>query len=246
MRRIILGLAFAVLAVFVARVDAAEKIKIHFVEGGGHDWKGNFKILRDILEKMGDFEITQSADLDALKAETIKSFDAVLFYGSGLNFPDGDAGKEQEKGLCDFIASGHAFVGIHSATDAFKKSQAYWELIGGQFAGHGGGKFPVRIYDKEHPITKGLEDFEIQDETYSHNYHKNMVIRALIRMDRGKEQQCMGWVQPYGKGRVFYSALGHGREAWTNPAFQRFVVRGIYWAVGRELKDPPAPEPANK
>ena len=246
MKRLGLGLAFAVFAVFVARADAAEKIKIHFVDGGGHDWKGNFQILRDILEKMGDFEVTQSADLDALKAETIKNYDAVLFYGSGLDFADGEPGKEQEKGLCDFVRNGGAFVGIHSASDSFKKSNAYWELLGGRFAGHGGGTFKVFIYDPDHPITKGLTGFEIQDETYSHDYHKHMVIRSLIRMDQGKERQCMGWVQPYGKGRVFYSALGHGREAWTNPAFQRFVVRGIYWALGREPKDPPAPEPATK
>ena len=54
----------------------------------------------------------------------------------------------------------------------------------------------------------------------------------------------MGWVQPYGKGRVFYTALGHGREAWTNPGFQRLVVRGIYWAVGRDPKIRPRRKPS--
>lgn len=48
----------------------------------------------------------------------------------------------------------------------------------------------------------------------------------------------MGWVQPYGKGRVFYTSLGHGKEAWTNRHFQRLVVRGLYWSVGRKPKEP--------
>jgi type 1 glutamine amidotransferase len=235
-RRWVVAAAVAA-AALVMRVEAGEKIKLHLVQGGGHDWKGSFAILAGILEKMGDFEVTASEDLDELKADNIKKYNVVLFYGSGNDFKD----PEQEKGLCDFVRNGGAWVGIHSATDSFKKSDAYWEMVGGRFAGHGGGKFPVRIVDKDHPITKGLEDFEIEDETYSHNYHKNMCIRTLTRMDRDKEQQAMAWVSYYGKGRVFYTANGHGREAWVNPAFQRLAVRGLYWAAGREPKDPPQP-----
>jgi len=63
-------------------------------------------------------------------------------------------------------------------------------------------------------------------------------MRSLVRMNRESERQSMGWVQHYGKGRVFYTSLGHGREAWTNPHFQRLVARGIYWAIGAQPKDP--------
>jgi type 1 glutamine amidotransferase len=231
-----MGLAVVVAAaVLVSGEEAAsQKIKILFVQGGGHDWKGNFALLDEVLRKTGDFAVTMSEDLNELKAENIKKYDVVLFYGSGMEFKD----AEQEKGLCDFVREGRAYAGIHSATDSFKKSDAYWELVGGRFAGHGGGKFSVYIHDQEHPITAGLTEFEIQDETYSHQYHKNMCMRSLIRMNRGEERQSMGWVQPYGKGRVFYTSLGHGREAWTNPQFQRLVVRGLYWSAGRKPKDP--------
>lgn len=222
-------------ALFVSAEEAGGgKTRILLVQGGGHDWKAHFQILADLLAKTGDFEVAQTEDLDDLKADRIGKYNVVLFYGSGQDF----ANAEQEKGLCDFVRGGGAYAGIHSATDSFKKSDAYWELVGGRFAGHGGGKFPVVIHDKDHPITAPLEDFEIQDETYSHNYHKNLIMRSLIHMNRGDERQSMGWVRPYGKGRMFYTSLGHGREAWTNPHFQRLVVRGLYWAAGREPKDP--------
>jgi type 1 glutamine amidotransferase len=210
------------------------KIKVLFVRRGGHDWKGLSPLLVDVMHKTGDFEVTLSEDLNDFTAERIKAYDVAMYTGSGTNFTDAN----QEKGLCDFVRGGGGYVGIHSATDAFKKSDAYWELVGGRFAGHGGGKFKVYIHDHDHPVTKGLEDFEIQDETYRHRYHLNLVMRSLIRMDRGKERQSMGWVQPYGKGRVFYTSLGHGREAWANPHFQRLVVRGAYWAAGRKPKSP--------
>ncbi|HUU93857.1 MAG TPA: ThuA domain-containing protein [Phycisphaerae bacterium] len=231
---VVMAVVVGAACVVSAEEATAPKIRIFMLQGGGHDWKNHLPMLGEILTKTGDFDVTISDDMDQLKAENITKYTVVLFYGSGLNFKS----PEQEKGLCDFVRSGGAFVGIHSATDSFKKSDAYWELVGGRFAGHGGGKFMVRIEDKNHPITKGLEDFEIQDETYRHKYHEKAKRHDLIRMDRGKEQQSMAWVRDYGKGRVFYTSLGHGREAWTNPHFQRLAVRGIYWAVGRDPKDP--------
>lgn len=225
--------ALVALAAIAPAGQAKEgKTRVFMLQGGGHDWKNHLPMLRTILEKTGDFTCTLSEDLDQLRAESIKNYDVVLFYGSGQNFSD----PAQENGLLDFVRNGGGFAGIHSASDSFKKSDAYWAFIGGRFAGHGSGKFPVVIHDKDHPITKGLEDFEIQDETYSHNYHKNAIMRSLIRMDRGDERQSMAWVRDYGKGRMFYTSLGHGREAWTNPHFQRLVVRGIYWAAGRETE----------
>jgi hypothetical protein len=70
-------------------------------------------------------------------------------------------------------------------------------MLGGRFKGHGGGKFWVRIMDKEHAITKPLEDFEIQDETYSHSYFKGFEPHSLVKIDRDKEQQSMGWCHEY-------------------------------------------------
>jgi len=126
------------------------------------------------------------------------------------------------------------------ATDAFKKSDVYWRLLGGRFIGHGHGKFTIRIDDKNHPITAPMKDFEIQDETYRDKYHPDFKLHSLGHIDRGQEQQSMIWMQEYKKGRTFNTTLGHDQAAWTNPAFQQLVVRGLYWAAGREPKDPPA------
>lgn len=225
---------FALVFCTLALGQAAETIKVLWLRGGGHDWENNPPILKAVLDATKDFEVTFTENLDDLKAR-IKQFDVLAVYTTGMKLT-----KEQEAGMCDFVQSGGGFVGIHSATDSFKDSDRYWEMVGGRFAGHGGGKFAVHIYDKEHPITKNLNDFEIQDETYRHDYHKNAQMRSLIRMSHGEERQSMAWVSHYGKGRVFYTGLGHGRAAWTNPCFQRLAVHGMYWAAGREVKDSPA------
>jgi len=228
----VLLVVIAAAAVLVA-AGANKKIKVMFFRGGGHDWQNCPPIMKSVLENTNDFEVTFTENLDDLK-ERIKQFDIIMQYTTGMQ-----PTKEQENGLCDFIQNGGGYVGIHSATDSFKNCDRYWEMVGGRFAGHGGAKFTVYIYDHEHPITKGLKDFEIQDETYAHNYHRNAQMRSLTRMNRGNERQSMAWVSSYGKGRVFYTGNGHDRRAWENPHFQRLVVRAAYWAAARKVKDPP-------
>jgi type 1 glutamine amidotransferase len=234
-RKCSLTLAFSALALIGLASDAAaaEKIKVLLMGGRGHDWKGFHGVISEVLDKTGDFDVVLSADLDDLKPERIGKYDLVLFYGSGGNFTD----PEQEKGLLDFVKGGGALAGVH-ATDAFKKSDVYWRLMGGRFSGHGGGKFWMRIEDKKHPVTAPMEDFEISDETYRNKYHPDFKLQSLGHMDRGEEQQSMIWVQTHGKGRIFNTTLGHGKPAWTNPHFQRLVVRGLYWAAGRKPRDP--------
>ena len=117
-------------------------------------------------------------------------------------------------------------------------SDVYWRMIGGRLTGHGGGNFMVRIEDTGHPITAGMEDFEITDETYRNRYHPEFQLNSLVHMDRGDEQQSMAWFSEIGQGRMFNTTLGHGEPAWTNPHFQRLVVRGLYWSAGRQPKDP--------
>jgi uncharacterized protein len=214
---------------------AAEKIQVLLMGGRGHDWKGFHAVVAPVLEKTGDFEVTLSEKLDDLKADSIKRYGVVLFYGSGGDFKD----AAQEQGLGEFVKQGGGLAGVH-ATDAFKQSDVYWRLLGGRFTTHGGGTFQMRIEDKKHAITAPMEDFKINDETYQNQFHPDFKLHSLAHMDRGQEQQSMVWVQDYGKGRVFNTTLGHGKEAFDNPQLQRLVVRGLYWAAGREPKDPPA------
>lgn len=228
-------LAVLILPVFASQGIAAEKVDVLLMGGRGHDWEGFYNLISEVVERTGDFQLTLSADLDDLKAPHTDKYDVVLFYGSGGNFVN----NAQEKGLAHFVAGGGGMVGVH-ATDAFKKSDLYWRLLGGRFTGHGGGKFTIRIDDKNHPITARMKGFEIQDETYRNEYHPNVTLHSLGHVDRGQEQQSMIWVHKYKKGRIFNTTLGHDQAAWTNPAFQQLVVRGLYWAAEREPKDPPA------
>ena len=198
---------------------------------GTHDWSGFYDILDPLLEKTGDFVIDLTLEIDSLRAPYISNYDVVLFYGPGGDFTN----PAQDKGLHDFVKKGGGLAGIH-ATDAFKKSDVFWRLLGGRFTTHRGGEFTIRIMDKGHPVTAHFGDFRIHDETYQNEYHPKFKLHSLFRMDRGQEQQSMGWIQNYGKGRVFNTTLGHDGKAWKSEEFQKIVRRGLYWVAGREPK----------
>ena len=233
-----LAVAFSAGSAFSAEADkdkdkGKEKVKVLLFANGGHDWKGFNDTIAPVLAKTGDFEVTLTDKKDDLKIDNLRKYNVVMFYGSGGDFTD----PAQEKGLEEFVKGGGGMAGVH-ATDAFKKSDVYWRMMGGQFTTHGGGKFMFRIEDKQHPITAPMKDFEIQDETYQNKIHPQAKLHSLGKVDRDKEQQSMAWVQDYEKGRIFCTTLGDNRGAWTNPGFQQLVVRGLYWSAGREPKDP--------
>lgn len=218
-----------------AVADHHKKIKVLYMGGRGHDWKGYYESIAPQLKKQGDFELVLSNKLDDLKAETIQKYDVVLFFGSGGDFTD----PAQEKGLHEYLKNGGGIVGVH-ATDAFKKSDVYWRIFGGQFIGHGGGTFPVVFTDTDHPITKGMKGFEITDESYKDKFHPDTIdkLHHLGRINRGNEKHSMIWVHEYGKGRLFNTGLGHDEKAWVNPSLQKLVMRSLYWAAKKPVKDP--------
>jgi type 1 glutamine amidotransferase len=213
-----------------ARHAAAERGRLRvlmFVGGCCHDMKNLPEMLKKNLEATGDFQVTITEDRAPLATLSRDKTDIALFYTQG-----GSLTPEQEKGLTSFVASGGAYAGIHCASDSFSNSDAYWNLVGGRFTGHGSGTFTVHVTVPWHEVMRGVSDFEITDETYNHAFHKDAKILVLAR--RAKDSAPTVWVREYGKGRVFYTGLGHGKEAWENPAFQKIVLNGLYWAARRE------------
>lgn len=213
-------------------VPSKDPIKVLLIGGrGSHDWHGFHDTMAPILEETGDFIFKLTPNIDNLNPDYLSKYDVVMFYGPGGDFAD----RMQEHSLHSFVNKGGGLVGVH-ATDAFKKSDVYWRMLGGRFTTHRGGEFTIRIMDKKHSVTERFGDFKIHDETYQNEYHPDFKLNSLFRMDRGQEQQSMGWVQNYGRGRVFNTTLGHDHKAWDNAFFKKIVVRGIYWAAKREEK----------
>ena len=232
MRHLRLAVFLCIIAALLVSVAAAapaqpQKIKVLFLVGGGfHDFKNLPPVMASVLEKTGDFSVTITEDQNELTAPKIVKYDEVLIYTQG-----GKLTPEQEKGLTEFIASGKGLAGIHCASDSFKNSDAYWKMLGGRFTGHGYGDRTIKITAKRYPVVKGVENFQITDEDYDNVIHPEAKLLVLARWEN--DGQPAVWVQDYGKGRVFYTGMGHGKEAFENKSFQDVVIRGMRWAAGK-------------
>jgi len=199
----------------------------------------------DLAKKHPFFEVEYTQDSRAtITGDNLKKFDAVFFYTTG-ELPLSDA---QKSDLLAFVKNGKGFGGSHCATDTFYKWKEYGELIGAYFDGHpwnAGTKIKVIVEDKNHPATKHLGDsFVITDEIYQfRSPYDRSKLHVLMRLDmdsvknqgkRADKDNALAWTREYGKGRVFYTALGHQNEVWADPRFQQHVIGGLRYMFGLE------------
>ena len=178
-------------------------------------------------------------------AKNLDWFDAVVFYTTGELEMD----ESQKADLISFVKDdGKGFVGVHSALDTFYKWPEYGEMVGGYFDGHPWNTFdaPILIEDPGSPMTRHFtsRSIVVNDEIYQAKDWSRDKVRVLMRMDESKldltkkgikradKDWAVTWIKSYGKGRVFYSTLGHTYEAWDDKGVATMYLEGIRWALG--------------
>ena len=249
---LVLMTAIAGLCVFQARTVRArgprgtKKLLYMTMSAGFHHESVplSTQIVKEIGEKSGVFDTTVVDNVAPFTAENLRNYDAVMFYTTGeLPFTE-----VQKTIFAGYLAAGHGFIGVHSATDTFYMWDEYNKIIGGYFDGHPWHQqVNVLVADQDDGITKFLgKSFTINDEIYQTDDFRddNHVLLRLdpMSVDRSKQgvhtryyMWPLAWTRRYGKGRVFYTALGHEDAVWRDPRFQQLLLNGIEWTMG-ELK----------
>jgi uncharacterized protein len=191
-----------------------------------------------------DTEVLTKKKLE-YNAKNLNDFDAVVFFTGG----ELEMNPSQKADLLSFVHDdGKGFVGVHSATITFAEWPEYGEMIGGYFDGHPWHQeVRVKVEDSSHPATKGLPAvWTLKDEIYQFRNWDRSKRHVLLSLDttsvdlkkdgvkRTDGDFALAWTSTYGKGRVFYSALGHRDDLWQTPEYQQFIAGGIRWALGLE------------
>lgn len=206
------------------------------VDRGGKELAYSEKELIALGEKNG-LEIVCSQDPKVLDGD-LGQYDLVVFYTSGDPIP-----AETAKKLLAAIEAGKGFVGIHAATDTFRSEgiSPYTAMIGGEFLTHASQQnAKMKLVDPKFPGTTGLGDgFEATEEWYAfHKFAPDLHV-ILVQETEGMHDAAYErpvypatWARMQGKGRVFYTSMGHREDMWTNPKFQQVLMGGIAWALG--------------
>lgn len=234
------GLAVGLAATPLFCKTSADKAKSALVVWGG--WMGHepdkcAAIFAPWLKEQG-FQVTVSETLDSY---TDPEFMASLSVIVPI-WTMGKISKEQEKGLLAAVAGGVGIAGHHGGMgDSFRENTDYQFMCGGQWVAHPGGviDYEVNIKDRRDPVTKGLKDFKMHSEQYYMHVDPSNRVLATTRFSGEHAAWVEGTVMPvawkrmYGKGRVFYSSLGHVAKDFDVPEALEISKRGILWAAGQ-------------
>ncbi len=205
------------------------------------------RVLKEAAE--GRLVVDCTQDCGDITPENLARYDAVLFYTTG-SLPISDEGKA---GLIEWVRRGGAFCGVHCATDTFYEFADYMGLVGGAFDGHPWHEeVTMTVEDGGHASTSHLgERWVLTDEIYQFKWWRRHPNHVLLSLDTSANEVARGkrvdrdfanaWCKDFGRGKMFYTALGHREDVWTNPAFQEHLIGGIEWAVGGDSVSVPAP-----
>ena len=147
--------------------------------------------------------------------------------------------REQEKGLLDAVKDGVGIAGWHGGMgDAFRDNVEYQFMVGGQWVAHPGGviDYTVNIVDHRDPVTAGLSDFSMNSEQYYMHVDPHVKVLATTTFTGEHAPWIEGatvpiaWKKMYGKGRVFYTSLGHVASDFNVPEAKTIVQKGMLWA----------------
>ncbi len=212
--------------------------KALIVYGGweGHDPKETSHLFAGLLEEAG-LEVVLSESLDSfLDGDLMGSVDLItpMYTMSTIT-------KEQEQGLLVAVReNGVSLGGWHGGMgDAFRQNTEYQFMVGGQWVAHPGNiiDYRVNITNSEHPITAGIEDFDMHSEQYYMHVDPSNNVLADTTFNGDHASWIDGtvmpvvWTRSYGKGKVFYSSLGHVVGDFDVPEAREIVRRGLLWAV---------------
>jgi len=222
--------------IYAASAPALNGKKVLFVWGG---WMGHEPDkCRDIFVPWMKTEgalVTVADTLDAyVKYDLKKDFDLIV-----QTWTMGQIESNQEKALLEAVKSGTGIAGWHGGLgDSFRNNTEYQFMVGGQWVAHPGGviDYRVNITDHNDPVTKGLTDFDMHSEQYYMHVDPNVKVLATTRFT-GKSADWIdgavipvAWKKYYGRGRVFYSSLGHVADDYKVAQALEIQKRGILWA----------------
>lgn len=217
------------------------------------------KTIQFLGEKTGAFEAVLSRDPESFRPENLHQFDAVIMNSiSGEPFTD----PELREILRRFVQDeGKGLVGIHGATTAFREWPEYGNMIGAYFNTHpwtAGTTVTLKVEEPDHPLCAAFPERNLTLVEEIYQFHPRPYSRSRLRVlvsldtertdmslkgiDRFDNDFPVSWVQTSGKGRVFYSSLGHNFHIYSNPVILQHFLDGIQFALG-DLPAPTEPRP---
>jgi type 1 glutamine amidotransferase len=237
--------SLAMMCCFSVYPNPGNAIKVLILSGkNNHEWQKTTPLLVGMYEEAGCFSTRVTELPDTLNYKELKKYDVVV--SNWNSWPDNDfrMTARWEKDFLQYVTEGGGVVSIHAGASSFYSWKEYHQIgIGrwGKETHHGEqtrGK--VSDIDQEHPITRGLGDFYIEDEIWEKPdiFPDSRVLASVSGTDEKDGhliREPSVFVNLLGNGRSFFTTLGHNERALLNSGLRIILLRAAQWAAGREV-----------
>jgi len=210
---------------------------------GGHGFKKEpFFTLFEGCKDIEYVNAHQENDSEIFEDISNWDYDVIVLY----NMTQEISPKRREN-FVKLLHKGVGLVALHHSIGAFQQWPEYRKIIGGKYylkdmvedgIEHKASKYKddvnvnIHVKDKKHPVTRGMTDFTILDETY-----KDQVFErdnhVLLTTDHPTSDKTLCWVRRHGKAKVCFIQMGHGPSAYGNATYRQLVAQAIRWCAGR-------------
>lgn len=220
--------------------------KALIVWGGwdGHSPKEIGQLFESVLKGDG-FDVEMSDTVAVFEdVDKLKSLDLIVPVWTA-----GTLTGEQQSAVCKTVReAGVGVAGCHGGMcDAFRNSCEWQFMTGGQWVAHPGNDkvtYAVNFTEKDHPVTRGIADFNVSSEQYY--MHVDPAVKVLAtthfptadgpHVPNGSVEMPVLWTKMYGKGRIFYSSIGHSVAVTEAEPHLTIMRRGFAWAAEGKAK----------
>lgn len=210
------------------------------ITGGKKFDRENFLRIFNDMDNISYKEAIQPEANNIYSSPEIKNYDAILFYDIGK-----EINKDQKIALLDLLDNGMGMVFLHHSLVSYQDWNEFEKIIGGRYYQSTNKsdslkyvqstfrhdvEIPVHIVDKNHPITRGIDDFVIHDEVYG-KYKILPNVSPLITTTHPESEEIIGWTNYYGKSKIVYIQLGHDNHSYADLNYRRLVKQSINWVT---------------
>lgn len=202
---------------------------------GGHEFdRPSFFAMFADMSNVGYEEIQQPLANEMIAADGGKGYDAIVFYDMYDSITD-----EQKKGYLSMISQEKPLLFLHHALVSYQDWPTFKNIVGGKYHTsdtskesnyHHDEQINVKVLDPAHPVTNGVHNFEILDETYG-DCEINSDVKPLLSTDHPLSMAYLGWVNHFSGHNIVYLQGGHGPSAYADPNFRKILEQAIRWLV---------------
>ncbi len=185
-------------------------------------------------------EVEHKNASEVYERDDLLTYNVVVLYDLWQKITD-----EQKKGFLSLFEKGVGLVVLHHALATYQAWPEFEKAVGGKFllapekkdgvvvtpgSGTGGGPLNIHVCSKDHPITKDMEDFKLQDEYYN-KCRVSPAVTVLLMTDCPGNQKEVAWCREQGKSRVAYIMSGHDQKVYNDPNYRKVLANAIKWAA---------------